>query len=345
MEKNNEKSVLETPLLKEGCFLQSNEWLEFQKAFGKRTFLLEHEDFLVGLIEHELPIVGRYFYCPRGPLIGIQNHPSVAGKSKIQTVVREMIDLAKSENAGWIRIEPRTEGLLQEIRNATDSKIVKAPYDVQPKEIFILDIAKAEDQLLSEMKPKTRYNINLAKKRGVSISVSDQNSLESYSREFLKLTAEMARRQGIVAHPAGYYLKMLEIVPPENLKLYIAEYEGRIIAANLVLFFGETATYLHGASGQDNRNVMAPFLLQWQTIIDAKKKGCKYYDFGGVQSQDVAHKKHSDLSGVSNFKLGFSPKTSPVVFPGTYDIIVNSRKYAMYKGLQKAKMFLHRIRK
>jgi lipid II:glycine glycyltransferase (peptidoglycan interpeptide bridge formation enzyme) len=138
---------------------------------------------------------------------------------------------------------------------------------------------------------------------------------------------------------------MLEVFPSEMLRLYCAEYEGEIIAANLVLFCGETATYLHGASGDKHRNVMAPFLLQWQAILDAKEIGCTKYDFGGVQTSGVQHKAHSDLTGVSNFKLGFGPHTETIVFPGTFDMIVNSRAYALYRGLQKAKMMVRKFRR
>jgi lipid II:glycine glycyltransferase (peptidoglycan interpeptide bridge formation enzyme) len=153
---------------------------------------------------------------------------------------------------------------------------------------------------------------------------------------------EMATRNGIATHSENYYRKMIESFSSEMLQIYVAEYEGKIIAANLVLFYGKTATYLHGASGNENRNVMAPFLLQWQAILDAKERGCERYDFGGVQTEGVQHQMHSDLVGVTNFKLGFSPETKPIEFPGSYDIVVNPRAYALYRGLQRAKAFLRR---
>ncbi len=74
-------------------------------------------------------------------------------------------------------------------------------------------------------------------------------------------------------HPESYYRKMFETIPAEILKLYMAEYENKIIAANIVIHYGNTATYLHGASDNEYRNVMAPYLLQWQAILDAKKAG------------------------------------------------------------------------
>jgi lipid II:glycine glycyltransferase (peptidoglycan interpeptide bridge formation enzyme) len=78
---------------------------------------------------------------------------------------------------------------------------------------------------------------------------------------------------------------------------------------------------------------MAPFLLQWQAILDAKKRGIKYYDFGGVftESDDVGKR------GITRFKFGFSPKTKPFQTAGSYDIVLNKPKYWMYKILQKIK--------
>jgi lipid II:glycine glycyltransferase (peptidoglycan interpeptide bridge formation enzyme) len=393
-------------------FLQSAQWRQFQANVGRKTFCLESEDFLASIIEHSLPIVGKYLYCPKGPVFfaetkknlksqisnsnGTQNSISnfkfsclpayrtgrpdrqaissenqnseiqnTISNSVIKSGMQELIELAEKEKAGWIRIEPEDEKILETIRNAveiggnndkknirprrTDYKIIKAPHDMQPREIFVVDITKDAETLLSEMKAKTRYNIKLAEKRGVVVShqpasSADKSSVishkEKHLKEFLKLTKEMATRHGITAHPENYYQKMIETLPSEMLRIYAAEFEGKIIAANLVLFFGKTATYLHGASGNAHRDVMAPYLLQWQAILDAKELGFEKYDFGGIKSTINNQKSKNNKNtweGITTFKLGFSPNTVPVEFPGSYDIVVNPRKYGVYKILQKLK--------
>lgn len=330
-----------------GDFLQSKEWLAFQRKVGRKGFDFEKEEFSARLIEHELPIVGRYMYVPRGPLMEISNNQFPNSDAQIKNGMGELIELAKKENAGWIRIEPVTIEVLNLIKDIIAEKIVKAPYDVQPKEVFVLDISKSQAELLAEMKSKTRYNISVAQKKGVVVSACSKNSINcmQIEMEFLRLTKEMASRQGILAHPESYYKKMLESFPAEMFSIYVAEYEGHIIAANLVLFYGETATYLHGASGNDHRNVMAPFLLQWKAILDAKKRGCTKYDFGGVKIMNNKKPITNNWEGITNFKLGFSPNTKPFVFPGTYDIVINSRSYALYRGLQKAKMLIKKFKK
>ncbi|MFZ2225847.1 MAG: peptidoglycan bridge formation glycyltransferase FemA/FemB family protein [Candidatus Moraniibacteriota bacterium] len=330
-----------------GEFLQSLEWRKFQESVGRKTFHLEGENFWANIILHTLPIVGKYFYIPKGPEMRKQE-------------IEEIINLAKENNAGWIRIEPSSEESLEVIRKNTKYKIIKAPHDVQPREIFVIDISKSEEELLAEMKPKTRYNIRLAEKKDIKIfNIGD----DKYVEEFLRLTAVMAKRQGITAHPENYYRKMLENISGDILKLYVAEYEGRVIAANLVVFYGDTCIYLHGASDDEYRNVMAPYLLQWRQICDAKKAGCVRYDFGGVKNpphpnplltkergqnagkspspyQGEGGRRPDEVnpwSGITKFKTGFSPETVPTIFPGSYDIILDNKKYWAYKFLQKLK--------
>ncbi|EKD58313.1 MAG: methicillin resistance protein [uncultured bacterium] len=333
-------------------FLQSSHWRKFQESAGKRVFEIKDDHFSAGLIEHTLPIVGRYLYVPRGPIFpnfksqNTNSNQNSDDKNKVSSGIREIVALAKRENAGWIRIEPTGDEFLDLIKNSIQEKVLRAPHDMQPKEIFVIDIKKTPEQLLGEMKAKTRYNIGLAKKKGVKIiASSEKTEKEKHLEVFLALTNEMAQRQGIATHGEIYYRKMIESFPVEMLKIYVAEYEGKIIAANLVLFYGKHATYLHGASGNNHRNVMAPFLLQWQAILDAKERGCKTYDFGGVQTPSAKHQKHSDLVGVTKFKLGFSPLTKPIEFPGSYDIVINPRAHALYRGLQIAKSFALRLRR
>ena len=132
---------------------------------------------------------------------------------------------------------------------------------------------------------------------------------------------------------------MLETIPGEIVKLYVAEYNNKIIAANLVVFYGDTAIYSHGATDDEYRNVMAPYLLQWQAILDAKEKGCKLYDFGGVKTGDrrQATWDRNSWKGITRFKLGFSPQTQPIEFSGSYDIVIDKFKYASYLLFQKMK--------
>ena len=351
-------------------FLQSKEWQNFQESVGRKTFNITSPQpspskgegaigFQANIIVYKLLLVGSYFYIPRGPIISKEVNDEML--KQVQHDIGELIELAKKEKAGWIRIEPKdNEELELIISHLTPTlssgrrrgyKVVKAPHDMQPKETLILDISKSEEELLSQMKSKTRYNIKLSQKRGVSVkvisnfkfpisneisSINDQN-FKKYISEFLRLTNIMAKRQRIVTHSEKYYKKMFETIPGNILKLYVAEYKGKVIAANLVIFYGDTATYLHGASDDKYKNLMAPYLLQWRQIQDAKKAGCTKYDFFGIK---VKNKNGKSWAGITRFKLGFAPNTQTIEFPGSYDIIICPIRYWMYRIMQRLKSLI-----
>lgn len=94
-----------------------------------------------------------------------------------------------------------------------------------------------------------------------------------------------------------------ELAPSGSLKLFLAEYDGKVVAAALVSFFGGVATYLHGASSDIYRDVMAPYLLQWEAILEARRMNCTRYDFGGVNGRTYTNPK---WEGISRFKFGFN---------------------------------------
>lgn len=324
----------------DGGFLQSEYWRKFQGSYGRKTFQLdikENDEYIAyaNIITHSLPVVGDYFYMPRGPVGRTQNSKLKAQSqsAKLKTFFIDLINLAKNNNTGWIRVEPNSEDELKIIKENLPGglKIKKSPVDMQPREILAMDILGNEEEILRKMKQKTRYNIRLAEKKNVKVYVSRE---KIYIEEFLRLVKITSERDKIKSHPENYYRKMFGVIPDDILKLYIAEYEGKIIAANLVLFFGKTATYMHGASDNEYRNAMAPYLLQWQAILDAKKAGCEKYDFGGVKTGNTGGKS---WEGITKFKFGFAPDVEPIQFPGSRDIILNSNKYNLYRILQKVK--------
>ncbi len=320
-------------------FLQSQEWLQLQEATGKSIVSFNEGDFSVNSIVHTLPIVGRYLYTPRFPGSEISN---------LQSPISKLLEKAREQKCRWVRIEPKTEEMLEEIKKFLSYKVVHAPHDMQPREIFRIDITKTEEVLLAEMKPKTRYNIRLAQKRGVKVFETRE---EKYIDAFLDLITATSGRKGITSHPRSYYRQFFQTLPETMCRLFVAEYAGVVVASNIVLVYGGIATYLHGGTADVHRDVMAPYLLQWEQIQRARVLGCTEYDFGGVQigmKYQVSSIKHSrtkqkDWEGITRFKTGFSPSTAPTIFPGSYDIVLDSAVYFLYDALrhiQKLKRFV-----
>jgi lipid II:glycine glycyltransferase (peptidoglycan interpeptide bridge formation enzyme) len=333
----------------DGGFLQSEEWRKLQELVGRKTFTISGNNFHANIIEHKLPIVGKYFYIPRGPVFCHPELDSGSNKkldSSSEAEMTKIMELAKKNNAGWVRFDPINSQISDIIRE-NSRVIIKAPHDMQPRELFIFDITKPEAELLAEMKSKTRYNIKLALKHKVLVRVisndkflisnkipnSKTQNLNFYLEEFLRLVKITAKRDKITPHPDTYYSKMFETIPERNLKLYLAEFEGKIIAANIIVFYGKVATYLHGASDNEYRNVMAPYLLQWQAMLDAKEARCDKYDMGGVKTAANSGR----WAGITRFKTGFSTNTEPTKFLGSYDIIIDPLKHNLYRILQRIK--------
>ncbi len=322
---------------KDGGLLQSEVWRHFQAAFGRETVHVVGENFWANGIVHELPWVGKYLYFPRGPVI----NDTPVSRFDFQEAGKQLVQTGKNVGARWLRIEPQSADELKQWQTVFGRKIVKAPYDVQPKEIMMVDITPEEETLLANMKPKTRYNIRLAEKRGVKVFVSRERR---HQEAFLGLIRATTGRKGIAAHPRAYYENFFTVFPDEMRQLFVAEYKGEVVAANLVCFFGETATYLHGGSGDAHRDVMAPYLLQWEQMKQAKARGCTRYDLGGVHSQLAASSKRpvsNSWEGITKFKIGFAPQAAITVFPGTYDVALDSLHTTLYRLFQILRRLKH----
>lgn len=166
-----------------------------------------------------------------------------------------------------------------------------------PKKTLVIDLTQEDARILSQMKGKTRYNIKLAAKKGVEVVWSDK---EKDLKEFFKLHLITAERGGFKPHSFEHYLNILktpQLLSRNKVLLALAKHDGKIICANMILFFNETVFYLHGASGNESRNLMGPYLLHYEAIKRAKEEGFKNYDFWGVDNNKWA--------GVSRFKEGF----------------------------------------
>jgi lipid II:glycine glycyltransferase (peptidoglycan interpeptide bridge formation enzyme) len=144
---------------------------------------------------------------------------------------------------------------------------------------------------------------------------------------FYGLLTQTARRQKIKIHPKTHYKNILKILGKQDVAaLVIAEFSGKAIAANLITFFGDTAVYLHGGTNDKYHSMMSPHLLQWETILEASRRGCRYYDLGGCA---VKIGKIDQWIGMTRFKAGFGGKLFQ--FGDTYDLVFNKKWYWLYQ--------------
>lgn len=122
---------------------------------------------------------------------------------------------------------------------------------------------------------------------------------------------------------------MLESLKERSCHAFLAtaSYENHLLAANIMIDFGDTRTYLHGASSNEHRHFMAPYLLHWELMRDAKERGVRFYDWWGVAPLDAPD--NHPWFGISRFKRGF-PGVE-YASPGTYDLVFKPRPYHLYQ--------------
>ena len=303
-------------------FLQSWQWGELQKKSNHKIFRLgiKQNNRLVAsafFVKKTLPLGRSYFYCPRGPIVNSQ--------LILEFLLSEIAKLAEQEKALFFRFEPERELRIKNL----EFRIFKT-LDIQPSKTILLNLSKSEEELLKNMHQKTRYNIRLAEKRGVEII---EAKTEDFS-EFWGLMEKTSQRDGFRLHDKNHYQAILEELNNEKksnyspiAKLLLAQYQGRTIAAVLLVLFGDTVIYLHGASSNEHRNVMAPYLLQWSAIKLAKELGHKYYDFYGIDA--------IKWPGVTRFKKGFGGEI--LKYPGTFDLVFSKELYTLYRLIRRVR--------
>lgn len=279
-------------------FLQSKNWQEFQKLSGHEVFEAEGIFCVIKKMKFGL----KHLYISRHDLK--------------QEVFDKIKKIAIENKCDFIRYEPISQaGVLEGFEKVKD---------FQPSKTLLIDLSKDIEVLESELHPKTRYNISLAKRRDVSILVGGEELFE----EFWRLISLTYIRKGIKAHTKKYYFNIIKNDPDAYIAVAKLN-DGQVIAANLMLRYGNTVTYLHGGSDSKFKSMMAPQLLQWSEILRAKNDGLKYYDFWGIAPNDDPN---HPWAGITRFKKGFGGFTQD--FPGTYELAL-SWKYRIYKFLNK----------
>jgi len=325
----NEPSRLNSFVAKQtnSQFLQSWHWSKFKEAQTRKVLRagVEENGQLVGsamALVICLPLSRSYVYCPRGPIV----EQSLTDQKKEEVwgnLLFEIKSWAKQQEAMFLRVEPTFRIDLQKY-HLTPTKTI------QPKDTLLLDLSKDEDRLLSEMKQKTRYNIRLAEKKGVAV---EEDCSQEAIDQFCNLLSQTTERNQFRPHPLPYYRKMLDNLSDCGVvKLFLAKHQDKVVAANLTSWFGDTVTYMHGASDYQSRNLMAPYLLQWQVIKWAQAAGYHYYDFWGIaDNQDPQH----PWAGITRFKTGFGGFSEHYL--GTWEFSISPLWHTVYNIVKRIK--------
>ena len=274
--------------------------------------------------------LGRIAYVPHGPVVNWDN------LNLTRETLRATIQVAHAQRAFAVVIEPDLIDTPYDRRQLAQHGLRPLSFHAQPRcTIWVnLDVDEEVD-LLSAMKQKTRYNIGLARRRGVQVRVGTAEDAPL----FYQLMRDTAERDQFSIFPAEYYRDFLDIfLADDAARLLIAEYDGEPLAALIVSSIGQRATYLYGASTNTYRELMPTYLLQWEAMRWARARGCNTYDLWGIPDEDEAaleahfETRSDGLWGVYRFKRGFGGQV--VRYIGAWVAVLSPLRWWLYEKAQ-----------
>lgn len=296
--------------LKNQNLWQSPLWEKFQKKLGRKTWFFNDAQNSALLIQHNLPFGFSWIDIPRGPIGDVKFLEQII--LKIQT---------EEPKAVFLRIMP-PETFQFTLKNKFP--LLPAHANYQPETTLKINLTQSEEEILQQMKPKGRYNLRLAEKKGVKIKESQD------LKEFYQLLKSTTSRDGFFGHSLDFYQKMLFSFGSDA-QLLLAEYQNEVIAGGIFVYTPTEGIYYYGVSANEHRNVMAPYLLQWKAIQEAKKRGCLWYDFLGIAPLNSL--PNHPWQGVTDFKKKFGgevvnylPAQEIVLKPFLYQLILLIKK-------------------
>lgn len=316
----NEQREWDFSLMGKGAsFLQSWEWKELQENIGRSAHPFRSVNGQSLFIEYKLPFGKNYIYSPRGPVAKEKNFS--------RQFFSEIKEAVSKSRPVFLRVEPQLENNL-EAKEALSRLNFRNTAPAQPDQTLLLDLTQNEESLIKRMQYETRYAIRLAQKRGVRAKILKTEEEKSAGFEkFWNIFKETNKRHGLRFYSRDYYYRVALLGGDCHSEMILAELDGNVIGAAIIVFFGKIATYLFAASSAGYGRFNAPSLIVWASILRAKEKRCAVFDFWGISEKNKAWQR------ITAFKKSFGGKETDYV--GTWDIVFVPFWYRLYKLFKK----------
>ena len=314
-----------------GHIYQSKEWSEVKESNGWEPIYCVYEAVgcVVAFVLQKKPvsILGNIYYCSKGPGFFKDFSSDVESTAHFKEFLIDLKSFIRKQDSKAILVKLEPELDMDDKLDFKSIGLIKASADLQFKATIFVDISKPEEEILANFKQKTRYNIRLAERKGVKVEHREMND-EAVDLMYDLMQATQKR--------GGFFLRSKEYFGNYWKQLYkdgmaqflVATHEGDTIGAVYATIFGTKAYYKDGGSFEIKRNLMAPYLLQWETIKWAKNKGATSYDLVAVPPKsELENEKHSQY-GLYLFKRGFNEEV--MEFKGCWDLPINEQKYRLW---------------
>lgn len=306
-------------------FMQSAWYLNTLLAFGWGyfdSFIAQNTQIQAGarvLIKH-ISSDHLCYYIPDGPAL---SSDPVQCEDQFNAILDHCDQIRQQSNTlvSHLRIEPRWT----ERPAFIDSGHEITAWD-EPRDTLYIDLRLSEAEILANMKPKGRYNIKVATRHGVTVDI---NNSDSAIEAFLQMYVSTLNRKRASALDTEYMRILIDnTIERDCGELYIAQYNSQILAAAFVVYHGDMATYLWAASSDQHKNLMAPYLLNFEIIRHAKTRGHLWYDFYGISPLGDGDNK---LDNVTRFKRQFGGVEKR--FIPSLDFVYDEPSYRRFRAL------------
>lgn len=308
---------------KYGHFMQSTKWARLKSNWNFKIIIIKEFNNIIGSmlilirkISNFLPYT--IMYSPRGPIYDFEHADN-------KTILYKILNTAKNiayQNKSYIlKIDPniniKKNNIIFENFGFTINNNGNNFENIQPKFVFRLNTYnKNNKEIFENFKPKTRYNIRYAQRKGIYIKICNKDMLPC----FYDLMIETSIRDKFIPRNLNYFKKMMDVLG-DNIRLYMAFTKDNLpISGAISVNYSKKVWYLYGASSNKNRNLMPNYLLQYEMIKWAIDTNCYFYDFRGV-SGDI-NNKNNPLYGLYKFKKGFNGELIELI--GEYDFTTNN---------------------
>lgn len=314
-----------------GHVYQSKEWSKIKQYNGWEPVYCIYEvtAYLVAfvLLRKSASILGNIYYCSKGPGFFKQYNEDKDSKAHFMEFVNDLKSFVRQHDnqAILVKLEPELDNDTKFDLGSLGMQKSKA--DLQFKATIFVNISKSEEEIINSFKQKTRYNIRLAERKGVKIELRDMND-EGVDLMYSLMQATQ-KRAGFFLRQKQYFANYWKALADAGMgQLVVATHDGDVLGGVFVTIYGEKAYYKDGGSFETKRNLMAPYLLQWEAIKWAKQHGALSYDMVAVPPKaELENEKHLQ-HGLYLFKRGFNEEVTE--FVGCWDLPINQNKFRIW---------------
>lgn len=301
--------------------LQTPEWVGLKVSQGWKS----HEVDGIFVLEKSMSFGQSFLYAPEVEWQAIKNLENFL--ENIKTILQNSRAPFQKKGILFFRLEILDENSPEIIEKLREKNFIKAFEELQPEWRQIIDITKGEEEILSQMKPKGRYNIRVAQKHGVEVTTCPIDRLVDGVEIFYDLYQQTGQYQKLSLREKRYFLEMMKVLYPKGeAAILIARYHNLPLSAIIVTYYDQVASYLYGGTSRLHKNVMAPYLAHWEAIREAKRRGCHLYDLLAIAPPDNPRHKYANLTF---FKEQFGGRKVNLV--GSWDLIYKPFWYKIFK--------------